>query len=125
MIKIFQTDVFKSFLDGKSLEECYRAVGNVANVWLDVLYAKGEGMDAESVADLITESSNMSKDLSAYDGRKSLAVTTARRLAEFLGTAPEATSGLNCQFIVSRVYLVLHYHAHTLFITAPCYPSVP
>ena len=35
--------VFESFLDGGSLDECYRAVGRVADHWLDVLYTKGQG----------------------------------------------------------------------------------
>lgn len=34
---LVQAEVFKHFLDGSSLEECYEAVGRVANFWLDML----------------------------------------------------------------------------------------
>ena len=37
LIKIFQTQIFKFFLDGSTLAECYGAVAKVANQWLDVL----------------------------------------------------------------------------------------
>lgn len=40
LIKIFQSSVFESFLEGSSLEEVYNAVGKVANYWLDVLYTQ-------------------------------------------------------------------------------------
>lgn len=33
----FQAEVFKRFLDGSTLEECYESVAAVANLWLDVL----------------------------------------------------------------------------------------
>ena len=39
LIKNFQSAVFESFLQGKSLEECYQAVAKVADYWLDVLYS--------------------------------------------------------------------------------------
>ncbi len=32
--------VFENFLEGKSLDDCYAAVGKVADHWLDVLYSK-------------------------------------------------------------------------------------
>lgn len=41
LIKIFQSQIFEHFLDGSSLEECYRAVGGIADQWLDTLYSKG------------------------------------------------------------------------------------
>lgn len=37
LIKVFQGEVFEQFLAGASLEECYGAVGAVANRWLDML----------------------------------------------------------------------------------------
>lgn len=40
LVKIFQSSVFESFLQGKSLDEVYAAVAKVANYWLDVLYSK-------------------------------------------------------------------------------------
>ena len=35
--QVFQAEVFEQFLAGSSLEECYAAVGAVANRWLDML----------------------------------------------------------------------------------------
>lgn len=37
IIKIFQSQVFEKFLLGSTLDECYKAVGSVANFWLEVL----------------------------------------------------------------------------------------
>ena len=40
LVKIFQSSVFESFLQGTTLDEVYAAVARVANYWLDVLYSK-------------------------------------------------------------------------------------
>lgn len=32
--------MFSRFLEGTSLEECYSAVADIANYWLDVLYTQ-------------------------------------------------------------------------------------
>ena len=40
LVKIFQSSVFESFLQGTTLDEVYTAVARVANYWLDVLYSK-------------------------------------------------------------------------------------
>lgn len=40
LVKIFQSSVFESFLQGTTLDEVYIAVARVANYWLDVLYSK-------------------------------------------------------------------------------------
>lgn len=40
LIKVFQAEVFEQFLAGDSLEQCYRAVGDVADRWLDMLNTK-------------------------------------------------------------------------------------
>ncbi|HLD77964.1 MAG TPA: hypothetical protein VJB16_02950, partial [archaeon] len=77
LIKIFQGQVFERFLDGNSLSECYSAVASVANRWLDVLYARGKSLPEEEALDLITESKNMSKQLTDYGDQKSAAITTA------------------------------------------------
>lgn len=37
LIKIFQAEVFKQFLSGSTLEECYGSVAKVANQLLDLL----------------------------------------------------------------------------------------
>ncbi len=40
--QVFQAEVFKRFLDGGSLEECYQSVAAVANLWLDVLVSSSK-----------------------------------------------------------------------------------
>lgn len=57
-------------------------------------------MDSE-LLDYISESSTMSKSLVDYGQQKSCAVTTARRLADFLGDAMVKDKGLRCQYIVA------------------------
>lgn len=44
----------------------------------------------------------MSKSLVDYGEQKSCAVTTAKRLAEFLGDSMVKDKGLHCQYIVAR-----------------------
>lgn len=44
----------------------------------------------------------MSKTLAEYGNRKSTSVSTARRLAEFLGDQMVKDKGLNCKFIISQ-----------------------
>ena len=40
LVKNFQSSVFEVFLQGSSLEECYAAVADIADYWLDVLYSQ-------------------------------------------------------------------------------------
>lgn len=101
LIKIFQTAIFKFFLEGTTLKECYDAVAKVSNQWLDVLFSHGETMPDEELIDLICENRSMSKSLEEYGAQKSTSITTARRLAEFLGEQMVKDKGLNCKFIVS------------------------
>ncbi|KAF6991861.1 hypothetical protein CFC21_008910 [Triticum aestivum] len=49
----------------------------------------------------IRQSSTMSKSLVHYGEQKSCAVTTAKRLAEFLGDSMVKDKGLHCQYIVA------------------------
>lgn len=51
---------------------------------------------------MIGESKNMSRQLEDYGDQKSTSITTARRLAEFLGEGMIKNKGLACKFIVSR-----------------------
>ncbi|CEI95841.1 Putative DNA polymerase [Rhizopus microsporus] len=101
LIKIFQTEIFKVFLEGNTLEECYAAVAKVANRWLDVLYSKAADITDEELFELIAENRNMSKTLAQYDGQKSTSISTAKRLAEFLGDQMVKDKGLACNFIIS------------------------
>ncbi|KAI1424231.1 DNA polymerase epsilon [Xylaria sp. FL1777] len=100
LIKIFQQQIFKFFLEGSTLTECYAAVAKVANKWLDVLYSKGSTLADEEFIDLICENRSMSKTLEEYGSQKSTSITTAKRLAEFLGEQMVKDKGLNCKYII-------------------------
>ncbi|CAD6250912.1 unnamed protein product [Miscanthus lutarioriparius] len=102
LIKVFQAEVFDKFLHGSTLEECYSAVASVANRWLDLLDNQGIDIADSELLDFISESSTMSKSLVDYGEQKSCAVTTAKRLAEFLGDSMVKDKGLHCQYIVAR-----------------------
>ncbi|PWN28583.1 putative POL2-DNA polymerase epsilon, calytic subunit A [Jaminaea rosea] len=101
LIKDFQKQIFEKFLLGDTLVECYAAVATVANQWLDILYNKGATLHDEELVDLIAENKSMSKMLSEYGSQKSTAITTAKRLAEFLGAQMVKDKGLACKFIIS------------------------
>jgi len=101
LIKIFQSQLFEKYLLGTTTEECYAAVAEVADRWLDVLYSKGEGLPLDELVDLIAENRSMSKTLAEYAGQKSTSISTAKRLAEFLGDQMVKDKGLACKFIIS------------------------
>ncbi|EON66964.1 DNA polymerase epsilon catalytic subunit A [Coniosporium apollinis CBS 100218] len=101
LIKIFQTQIFKFFLEGSTLTETYASVAKVANRWLDVLHQHGSTLADEELIDLICENKSMAKTLEEYGAQKSTAITTAKRLAEFLGEQMVKDKGLNCKYIVS------------------------
>jgi DNA polymerase epsilon subunit 1 len=102
LIKIFQSsEIFDKFLLGSTTEECYAAVAQVADQWLDVLYTKGSTLTDDELIDLIAENWSMSKTLAEYTGQKSTSISTARRLAEFLGNQMVKDKGLACKFILS------------------------
>ena len=44
----------------------------------------------------------MSKSLAEYEGQKSTSISTAKRLAEFLGDQMVKDAGLACRFIISK-----------------------
>lgn len=82
--------------------------------FLFVIFSQNQGKDiADSeLLDYISESSTMSKSLADYGEQKSCAVTTARRLADFLGDAMVKDKGLRCQYIVAcepRVSSIIQY----------------
>lgn len=102
LIKIFQTQVFDSFLAGDSLGDCYNSVGSVGNEWLDILDSKGININDEELMGYISEKKTISKTVEDYDG-KSTSLTTAARLADFLGPEMVKDKGLNCNLIISRL----------------------
>lgn len=101
LIKNFQSDIFKLFLDGSTLQECYAIVSNVANRWLDVLDSRGKMLEDEDLIELICENRSMSKTLAEYGKQKSTSITTARRLGEFLGAQMVKDKGLACKYVVA------------------------
>lgn len=101
LIKIFQSQIFEKFLLGSTTQECYAAVAEVADRWLDVLFSKANDLSDEELVDLIAENRSMSKTLAEYGGQKSTSISTAKRLAEFLGDQMVKDKGLACKFIIS------------------------
>lgn len=97
LIKIFQSSVFEAFLHGNSLEECYASVAKIADYWLDVLYSKGSNMPDTELFELISENRSMSRKLEDYGAQKSTSISTAKRLAEFLGDQMVKDAGLACK----------------------------
>eukprot|EP00873_Tetraselmis_striata_P038899 jgi/Tetstr1/459163/TSEL_004609.t1 len=119
LVKVFQAEVFSQFLEGTSLEECYTAVAKVADRWLDMLDTQGEDLTDDELLEYISEATVMSKTVEEYDGRKSAAITTAKRLGEFLGDerlkdkasahpaqhargGSAAAQGLVCTYVVAK-----------------------
>lgn len=66
-------------------------------------FCQNQGKDIvdSELLDYISESSTMSKSLADYGVQKSCAVTTAKRLADFLGDTMVKDKGLRCQYIVA------------------------
>ena len=102
LVKVFQEEVFERFLDGETLEECYESVGTVANRWLDLLDSQGSDLPDHELLEYIADSTTMSKSIEEYEGRRSCAITTAKRLAEFLGDETLGSgASLACTYIVA------------------------
>lgn len=101
LIKIFQTSIFEKFLLGTTTEECSAAVAEVADQWLDVLFSKADTLGGDELVDLIAENRSMSRTIAKYRGQKSTSISTAKRLAEFLGDQMVKDKGLACKFIIS------------------------
>lgn len=102
LIKNFQSDIFKLFLEGTTLQECYATVASVANRWLDVLDTKGKMLEDEDLIELICENRSMSKTLAEYGNQKSTSITTAKRLGDFLGEEMVKDKGLACKYVVAK-----------------------
>ncbi|XP_076638395.1 DNA polymerase epsilon catalytic subunit 1 isoform X3 [Colletes latitarsis] len=102
LIKVFQTSVFESFLKGSTLEECYASVAKDADYWLDILYSKCSDMPDLELFELISENKSMSRKLEEYGEQKSTSISTAKRLAEFLGDQMVKDAGLACKYIIAN-----------------------
>jgi len=76
-------------------------LSNRSNQGLDILYSKADTLTDEELVELIAENRSMSKTLVEYGGQKSTFISTAKRLAEFLGDQMVKDKGLACKFIIS------------------------
>lgn len=128
MIKVFQSQVFERFLDGTSLPECYGAVAAVANYWcevpavtaawhttcispsprpphptrrLNILDTQGEDLADDELIELLSENRSLTRTVEDYGEQKSVALSTAKRLAEFLGADMVRDKGLACKLLVA------------------------
>lgn len=102
MIKHFQEKVFERFLDGQTLQDCYNSVAKIADWWLNILDTFGEDVEESTLIDYLSEHRSLSKALDDYGGQKSLSISTARRLAEFLGSEAVKDKGLQCKLVVAK-----------------------
>lgn len=59
-------------------------------------------MPDSELFELISENRSMSRKLEDYGGQKSTSISTAKRLAEFLGDQMVKDAGLACRFIISK-----------------------
>ena len=59
-------------------------------------------MPDSELFELIAENRSMSRSLADYGAQKSTSISTARRLAEFLGDEIVKEAGLSCQYIISK-----------------------
>ncbi|GMM40373.1 DNA polymerase epsilon catalytic subunit [Hanseniaspora uvarum] len=101
LVKNFQNDLFKQFLKGETLEECYKEVAKVADRWLDIVFNKGSNLEDEDLIELICENKSMAKPLLEYGDLKSTSITTAKRLGEFLGEETVKDKGLQVKYIIA------------------------
>eukprot|EP00928_Gymnodinium_smaydae_P047182 TRINITY_DN31474_c0_g1_i1.p1 TRINITY_DN31474_c0_g1~~TRINITY_DN31474_c0_g1_i1.p1 ORF type:complete len:2595 (-),score=668.49 TRINITY_DN31474_c0_g1_i1:121-7905(-) len=103
LIQVFQEEVFPEYLKGATKEEVYTIVGNMANRWLDVIESHGRTMTDDEVLYFFSENKSMSKSVEASGSHRSVQITTAKRLAEFLGIPSMLTDdGINCHMLIAN-----------------------
>lgn len=59
-------------------------------------------MPDSEVFELISENKSMSRKLEEYGEQKSTSISTAKRLAEFLGDQMVKDAGLACKYIIAN-----------------------
>ena len=102
IVKIFQTEVFSRFIEGKTLEECYKSCAEVAERWYDLLESEGALMSDAELIEYIGEDRRLAKSVTGYGNQKSTALTCARRLAEFLGIDISRDKGFNTRLVIAK-----------------------
>lgn len=63
---------------------------------------KAQNLPDTELFDLIAENRSMSRALEDYGSQKSTSISTAKRLAEFLGDQMVKDKGLSCRFVISK-----------------------
>ncbi|XP_063000312.1 DNA polymerase epsilon catalytic subunit A [Elgaria multicarinata webbii] len=66
------------------------------------IMVKAANMPDSELFELISENRSMSRKLEDYGEQKSTSISTAKRLAEFLGDQMVKDAGLSCRFIISK-----------------------
>ncbi|XP_036870228.2 DNA polymerase epsilon catalytic subunit A isoform X5 [Manis javanica] len=66
------------------------------------IMVKAANMPDSELFELISENRSMSRKLEDYGEQKSTSISTAKRLAEFLGDQMVKDAGLSCRYIISR-----------------------
>lgn len=69
--------------------------------WL-ILPPQAANMPDAELFELISENRSMSRRLEDYGEQKSTSISTAKRLAEFLGDQMVKDAGLSCRYVISR-----------------------
>ena len=67
-----------------------------------VFSIQGETLPDTELFELISENRSMSRSLEDYGSQKSTSISTAKRLAEFLGDQMVKDKGLSCRFVISK-----------------------
>lgn len=70
-------------------------------LFLSFVFKAANMPDAE-LFELISENRSMSRKLEDYGEQKSTSISTAKRLAEFLGDQMVKDAGLSCRYVISR-----------------------
>lgn len=68
---------------------------------ISLLFQAANMPDSE-LFELISENRSMSRKLEDYGEQKSTSISTAKRLAEFLGDQMVKDAGLSCRYVISR-----------------------
>ncbi|PHJ19863.1 dna polymerase family b protein, partial [Cystoisospora suis] len=101
-IKLFQTEVFPRFIDGKSKQEAYASAASVALRYRELLRSEGISVqDENALEELIVTRKVLSKPVKNQGLGKSMSITTGKRLAEFLQNDTYLTDApVSTQYIV-------------------------
>ncbi|CAF2840934.1 unnamed protein product [Rotaria sp. Silwood2] len=81
-----------------------------------MLYSHAKDISDKELFELISERRTMSRMLSDYGEQKSTSISTAKRLAEFLGEDIIKDKGLYCRFVIANVPRDASITEHTILL---------